>query len=122
VEKAAAPIHKETYNRVRAAKIVLTFPNYNKVSVLLQALTCDCYEILLRLLTELGKKGLWRQGISFDLSNENMTESVVSSFNERENLSGWRKIVDLKKIDRIPVFESDRWISETVLPDGEDPH
>jgi hypothetical protein len=32
----------------------------------------------------LEKRGLWRQGISFDNSKENMTECIISPFNERK--------------------------------------
>jgi hypothetical protein len=70
----------------------------------------------------LEKKGLWRQGISFDHSKENMIESIISPFNERKPFWFGERLVDLEKIDRILVFESDKPISETVLPNGEDPH
>jgi hypothetical protein len=51
-----------------------------------------------------------------------MMESVISPLNERETLSIWQRLMDLKKIDRISVSESDKLISDTVFPDGEDPH
>ena len=51
-----------------------------------------------------------------------MTESIILLFNEKETLSVWRRLVYLKKIDRIPVYESDKPISGKVLPNGEDPH
>jgi hypothetical protein len=70
----------------------------------------------------LEKRGLWRQGISFDNSKENMTECIISPFNERKPFRFGERLVDLKKLDKILVFESDKPISETALPNGEDPH
>jgi hypothetical protein len=70
----------------------------------------------------LEKRGLWRQGISFDHSKEDMMEHIISPFNERKPFRFGERLVDLKKIDRILVFESDKPISEIVLPNGEDPH
>jgi len=70
----------------------------------------------------LEKRGLWRQGISFDHSKENMMECMISPFNEKKPFRFGERLVDLKKIDRILVFESDKPISEIVLPNGEEPH
>ncbi len=70
----------------------------------------------------LEKKGLWRQGISFDHSKENMMECIISPFNKRKTFRFGERLVDLKKIDRILIFESDKPMSEIVLPNGEDPH
>lgn len=70
----------------------------------------------------LEKRGLWRQGISFDHSKENMMECIISPFNERKSFRFGGRLVDLKKIDRILVFESNIPMSEIVLPNGESPH
>jgi len=70
----------------------------------------------------LEKQGLWRQGISFDHSKENMMASIISPFNEQKPFRFGERLVDLKKIDCVIVFESDKPISEIVLPNGEDPH
>ena len=70
----------------------------------------------------LEKKGLYRQGISFDHSEENMMECIISPFNERKPFRFGGRLVDLKKIDRILVFESNKPMSKIVLPDGESPN
>ena len=70
----------------------------------------------------LEKRGLWRQGISFDNSEEEMIESIISPFNEKKPFRFGERLVDLKKIDRVIVFESDILASEMVLPNGESPH
>jgi hypothetical protein len=70
----------------------------------------------------LEKRGLWRQGINFDLSKENMMASFISPFNEKKSFRFGERTVDLKKIDKILVFESDKPTSEIVLPNGDDPH
>ena len=70
----------------------------------------------------LEKRGLWRQGISFDRSKENMMERIISPFNERKPFRFGERLVDLKKIDRILVFESNKPFSEIVLPNGESAH
>jgi hypothetical protein len=70
----------------------------------------------------LEKRGLWRQGISFDHSKENMMERIISPFNERKPFRFGERLVDLKKIDRILVFESNKPFSEIVLPNGESAH
>lgn len=70
----------------------------------------------------LEKKGLWRQGISFDHSKENMIECIISPFNEKKPFRFGERWVDLKKIDRVLVFESKVPMSEIVLPNGESPH
>jgi hypothetical protein len=69
----------------------------------------------------LEKKGLYRQGISFDHSKENMMECIVSPFNEKKPFQFGGRLVDLKKIDRILIFESNRPGSKIVLPNGESP-
>ena len=51
-----------------------------------------------------------------------MMECIISPFNEKKLFRFGERIVDLKKIDRVLVFESDKPISEIVLPNGEDPH
>ncbi len=70
----------------------------------------------------LEKKNLYRQGISFDHSKENMIESIISPYNERKTFRFGERLVDLKKIDRVLVFESNKPMSEIVLPNGESPH
>ena len=70
----------------------------------------------------LEKRGLWRQGISFDHSKENMMECIISPFNEKKPFEFGGRLADLKKIDRILVFESNKPTSEIVLPNGESPH
>jgi len=70
----------------------------------------------------LEKKDLYRQGISFDHSKENMMECIISPFNERKSFQFGGRLVDLKKIDRIIVFESNKPMSEIILPNGESPH
>ena len=70
----------------------------------------------------LEKKDLYRQGISFDHSKENMMECIISPFNERKPFRFGGRLVDLKKIDRIIVFESNKLMSEIILPNGESPH
>ena len=70
----------------------------------------------------LEKRGLWRQGISFDHFKENMMERIISPFNERKPFWFGGRLVDLKKIDRILVFESNKPMSEIVLHNGEAPH
>jgi hypothetical protein len=70
----------------------------------------------------LEKRGLWRQGISFDHSKENMVECIISPFNERKPFRFGERLVDLKKIDRVLVFESNKPLSEIVLPNGESAH
>lgn len=69
----------------------------------------------------LEKKDLYRQGISFDHSKEEMMEHIVSPFNERKPFRFGGRLVDLKKIDRVLVFESNKPMSEIVLPNGESP-
>jgi hypothetical protein len=70
----------------------------------------------------LEKRGLWRQGISFDHSKENMIEHIISPFTEKKPFMFGGRLVDLKKIDRIIVFEFSMPMSEVVLPNGESPH
>lgn len=70
----------------------------------------------------LEKRGLWRQGISFDHSKEHMMEHFISPFNEKKPFRFGERTVDLKKIDCIIVFESNKPTSEIVLPNGESPH
>jgi len=70
----------------------------------------------------LERRGLWRQGISFDHSKENMMDCIVSPFNEKKAFKFGERLVDLEKIDRILIFESEKPISEIILPNGEDPH
>jgi len=70
----------------------------------------------------LEKRSLWRQGISFDHSKENMMKCIISPFNERKPFRFGERLVDLKKIDRILVFESNKPLSEIVLPNGESAH
>jgi len=70
----------------------------------------------------LEKGGLWRQGISFDHSKENMIECIILPFNEKEPFRFGGRLVDLEKIDKILVFESNMPMSEVVLPNGESPH
>ena len=70
----------------------------------------------------LEKEGLWRQGISFDNSKEDMIESIIAPFNENKPFKFGERLVDLKKIDRVIVFESELPTSEMVLSNGETPH
>ena len=49
-------------------------------------------------------------------------ECIISPFNEMNPFRFGERLVDLKKIDRILVFESNKPISEIVLPNGEVPH
>ena len=70
----------------------------------------------------LEREGLWRQGISFDNSEEDMIEFIISPFNEKKPFKFGERLVDLKKIDRVIVFESEIPTSEIVLPNGETPH
>lgn len=51
-----------------------------------------------------------------------MMENIISPFNEGKPFRFGERLVDLKKINKILVFESDRPISEIVLPNGEDPN
>lgn len=77
------------------------------------------YHVFIQSLEE---RGLWRQGISFDLSKENMMTTIISPLNELKPFKFGERTMDLKKIDKILVFESDKPSSEIVLPNGEDPH
>ena len=70
----------------------------------------------------LEKRGLWRQGISFDHSKDYIVEDIISPYNERKPFRFGGRLVDLKKIDRILVFDSNKPTSEIVLPNGESPH
>ena len=84
-----------------------------------QLITLKYYHVFIQ---SLEKEGLWRQGISFDHSKEGMLESIVSPFNENNPFKFGERLVDLKKIDRVIVFESEIPTSEIVLPNGESPH
>ncbi len=70
----------------------------------------------------LEKEGLWRQGISFDNSKEDMMDSFIAPFNESKPFKFGERLVDLEKVDRVLVFESDFPTSEMVLSNGETPH
>ena len=70
----------------------------------------------------LEKEGLWRQGISFDQSKKNMIESIIGPFNERKPFRFGGSLVDLKKIDKILVFESDQPSRVITLSNGPSPH
>ena len=82
-------------------------------------ITLKYYHVFIQ---SLEKEGLWRQGINFDLSKEDMLESIVSPFNENKPFKFGERLIDLKKIDRVIVFESEIPTSEIVLPNGEAPH
>ena len=84
-----------------------------------QLITLKYYHVFIQ---SLEKEGLWRQGISFDHSKEDMLESIVSPFNENKPFKFGERLIDLKKIDRVIVFESEIPTSEIVLPNGETPH
>jgi hypothetical protein len=70
----------------------------------------------------LEREGLCRQGIIFDNSKEDMIEFIISPFNEKKPFKFGERLVNLKKIDRVIVFESEIPTSEIVLPNGETPH
>jgi hypothetical protein len=70
----------------------------------------------------LEKKDLYRQGISFNHSKKNAMETIISLFNEGKPFRFGGRLVDLERIDRIIIFESDKPMSNIVLPNGESPH